>query len=114
MFEDVFKFGDSILRVCFIFIVIMYCLKVKLPISYRLVSGIQGLALLIYSSNMYLDYEDFFLLKTFNFLSGPYQLQYRLQNLSNQHAKQVYYLLAFFFVLFMIFYYPTKAFIPQS
>jgi hypothetical protein len=100
--------------VCFIFIVIMYCLKVKLPISYRLVSGIQGLALLIYSSNMYLDYEDFFLLKTFNFLSGPYQLQYRLQNLSNQHAKQVYYLLAFFFVLFMIFYYPTKAFIPQS
>ncbi len=55
-FENVFKFADSILRVTFIFIVVMYCLKVKMPFSYRFVSGLQGLALLIYSSNIYLDY----------------------------------------------------------
>lgn len=93
--------------------VILYCLKIKLPLSYRVLSGLQGISLLIYSSNIYFDNEDFYMLRTFNLLSGPYNLTYRLESLSNTHAIQTYILLCVFVFLLLVLYYPSNTFYKQ-
>jgi hypothetical protein len=91
-------------------LIVLYCLKIKLPLSYRVLSGLQGISLLIYSPNIIINDDDFFMLKTFNLLSGPYNLTYRLDSLSNAHAFQTYILLGLFIFLLLVLYYPSNTF----
>ncbi len=65
---------------------------------------------LIYSRLIYLDYEDFFVMRYFNLLSGPFRLEYRLHGLSMDHALQSYLLLGLFIFLMVFLYYPSQTF----
>jgi hypothetical protein len=82
--------------------------------SYRVLSGLQAMSCIIYSKVIYLDYEDFFVLRFFNLLSGPYQIDYRLQALSTNHAIQTYVLLGFFIFLLIVLYYPSQTFYTKN
>lgn len=39
-------------------VMLLYLLKVRLPLSYRCWSGLNGLSLLVYSPAIYFQYED--------------------------------------------------------
>lgn len=82
--------------------------------TYRVLSGLQAMSCILYSKVIYLEYEDFFVLRYFNLLSGPFQIDYRLQSLSTNHAIQSYVLFGFFIFLLFVLYYPSQTFYKKS
>jgi hypothetical protein len=78
IFQYVFRSFNSFLILTGIICVILYCLKVKLPLTYRVLSGVQSISILLYSPLLFFYFEGFYVLKLFNLLSGPYELTYRL------------------------------------
>ena len=78
--------------------------------SYRVLSGLQTISCLIYSRVIYLEYEDFFVMRYFNLLSGPFRIDYRLQSLSTDHAAQTYILFGFFMFMMVFLYWPSQTF----
>lgn len=91
-------------------LMLLFCLKVKLPFSYRLLVGLQGLSLLVFSKNIYLYFENQFGLTFLSKANGFFNFSNRLQGASIDHAIGPFVLLGCFFVAFLALYPLTQTF----
>lgn len=91
-------------------VMLLYCLKIRLPISYRIITGLQGLGLLIYSKVIYLYFENYYGLRILSKSNGFYNMPYRLQSLSFYYVLPIIILFCCFLAALFILYYPMKTF----
>lgn len=76
--QQVYSTLKSFYTLLVVMIMFLYCLKVKLPCSYRIVTGMQGLGLLAFTKQIYLYYENEFGLKMLAATNGYYNFSSRL------------------------------------
>jgi hypothetical protein len=93
---------------------LLFCLKAKAPIAYRIIAGLQSLSMLIFSNQYYLYFETFFGLKTLYKSNGYYSLGVnRLETISISYAVPAIVLFCSFLVGLFGLYYPVKTFIKE-
>jgi hypothetical protein len=93
---------------------ILFTLKAKTPLSYRVVSGLQSFSMLISSDQFYLYYESFFGLRTIYRSNGYYMFGYnRLEASSLYFAMPVLVLFCAFLLGFFFMYSPFKSFVKS-
>lgn len=56
--RQVVQFANMFIQLYLVGLMVLYILKARLPLSYRCWSGLNGLSLLIYSTAIYLQYEE--------------------------------------------------------
>jgi hypothetical protein len=65
-------FLNYFIKLYIVGVMVLYVLRVRLPISFRIYSGLGGLSLLIYNQIFFLFYEDEISLKGLAISNGPY------------------------------------------
>jgi hypothetical protein len=91
---------------------ILFTLKARAPLSYRVVSGLQSFSMLIFSPQFYLSYESFFGLRTLYRSNGFYMLgANRLQTSSTYFAIPALVLFCAFTLGLFVMYPPFKSFV---
>lgn len=112
MAKPIFQSLDSFYTCLFPVVMVLFCLKAKAPVSYRIVVNLQSLSMLIFSSQYYLYFEGFYGLKTLYKSNGYYSLgSDRLSSISITHALPAIVLFCGFLIGLIVFYWPTKAFV---
>jgi hypothetical protein len=96
--------------ILFPLVIFLYYLKAKLPLSYRIVVGLQGLSLLIHSHNIYLFFDNIFGLRLLAKSHGFYNFSSRLDTLSINYAIGPFVLLGCFLVVYLCGYHLTETF----
>lgn len=95
-------------------LIILFCLKAKTPIAYRVLVNLQGFSMLIFSNQYYLYYETYFGLKTLYKGNGLYGLGVnRLQNLSIGYALPAIVMFGGLLIGLFVMYYPIKTFVKN-
>jgi len=108
LFEYFLKSFDLVFVVVVALVMVLYCLRAKLLYSYRIIVGLQSLSLLLYSSQIYLYYENEYGLRTLSKANGPYLLTYRNDSLSLNTGLNSIALLGCFLSALFLGYYPMK------
>lgn len=85
-------------------------LRVNLPYSYRVVAGMQGLGLLVFTNQIYLYYENEFGLKILATSNGYYNFTSRLESFSLNYAMGPIVLFSCYLVAYFSMYSPIKTF----
>ncbi len=101
---------DSFYSVIFPLMMLLYCLRIKLPYSYRIIVGLQGFSLLLFTNQFYLYFENEFGLRLLFKSNGFYNFTSRLEALSLNYAIGPIVMFGCFFVAYFVLYYPTKTF----
>lgn len=112
--KPIFQTLDSLYICLFPLVMILFTLKAKTPLSYRVVSGLQSFSMLISSDQFYLSYESFFGLKTIYRSNGFYMFgANRLDTSSVYFAIPVLVLFCAFLLGLFLMYSPYKAFVKS-
>lgn len=103
--KHIFQTLDSFYICLFPLVMVLFTLKAKTPLSYRVVSGLQSFSMLISSDQFYLYYESFFGLKTIYRSNGFYMFgANRLDTSSINFAIPVLvFFCAFLFGMFLMY-----------
>ena len=101
---------DSFYSVIFPLVMLLYCLRIKLPYSYRIIVGLQGFSLLLFSNQLYLYFENEFGLRLLFKSNGFYNFSSRLEAISLNYAIGPIVMFGCFLTAFFVLYYPTKTF----
>jgi hypothetical protein len=91
-------------------IMVLYVLKICLPISYRVESGLGCLSLLIYNKIFYIAYEDEISLKTLVITNGTYFSMFRVHSLSLVDILPSVVILIIMIILLFLLYFPMIRF----
>ena len=112
--NPIFQTLDSFYICLFPLVMILFTLKAKTPLSYRVVSGLQSFSMLISSDQFYLYYESFFGLKTIYRSNGFYMFgANRLNTSSIYFAIPVFVLFCAFLLALFLLYSPYKSFVKS-
>jgi len=103
-------FINMLIQLYLVGTMLLYILRVKLPISYRIYSGLAGLSLLVYNQIFYLPYESELLLKGIAVSNGPYFSFYRIAQLNQLYIFPTLALLIVVMALFIVLYKPLQIF----
>lgn len=106
---------QSFYTILFVLLICLYFLKTKLPYSYRIITGLQGLSLLIFSKQLYLSFENEFGLRMLARSNGAYNLSSsRLEDLSFDHAVGTYAVMGCFVLAYLFGYDLVQTFRSRS
>ena len=94
-------------------LMLLYTLRVSLPISYRIWNALNALSFIIYSSTVYLDFEDEFILKSLVRSNGPFFPTLRIMSISTFHIFPTITVLGSFLLAIFLLYLPIKVFIKD-
>ena len=100
--------ADSIFNVLFPLAMMLFCLKVRLPLTYRIISALQGISLIVFSQHLYLRFEDFYLLKILYKSNGYYSQPDRVSTQPLHFITPVLVLLVGFAFGLIGLYFPTR------
>ena len=108
--REIFLFLDFFIIVYLVGLMLLYTLRVTLPISYRVWNSLNALSFIIYSSSLYLDFEDDYILRSLVKTNGPFFPSLRIMNISSLHIYPTITVLSTCLLGVLLLYFPFKVF----
>ena len=89
---------------------LLYVLRIQLPISYRIWNGLNAISLLVYSEVIYFDFEDEYMLKSLAVSNGPFFSSSRVMNIGPSHLYPTVTIFGSILVAIFLLYLPYQIF----
>lgn len=103
-------FINMFIQLYIVGIMMLYVLRTRLPLSYRVYSGLAGISLLIYNTIFYLPYESQFAMKGLAVANGPYFSIFRVAAINQYYIFPTVGLLLIMLALLIVLYFPLQTF----